>query len=321
LLEIPNIPHESVQVGETEDENVVLKTWGDVPSFHFEPQPHLDIAADLHMLDFEAASRVTGSRFVFHKGAGARLERALFNFMLDMHTEEHDYTEMLTPYLVHEQSMLGTGQLPKFAADAFKVEETDFYLIPTSEVPVTNFYRETILDGEELPLAYAAFSACFRSEAGAAGRDTRGLIRQHQFNKVELVRFVKPEDSYAALEMLATHAETVLQRLELPYRVLSMCTADLGFTAAKKYDLEVWSPGQKRWLEVSSCSNFTDFQARRMQLRYKNAKGKIEMLHTLNGSGLALPRVVAALLEACQQEDGRVAVPEVLQSYMGREWL
>jgi seryl-tRNA synthetase len=318
LLRIPNIPHESVPVGETENDNVVLKTWGDVPSFHFEPQPHWDIAADLHMLDFEAASRVTGSRFVFHKGAGARLERALFNFMLDMHTEEHDYTEMLTPYLVHEQSMLGTGQLPKFAADAFKVEETDFYLIPTAEVPVTNFYRETILDGEELPLAYAAFSACFRSEAGAAGRDTRGLIRQHQFNKVELVRFVKPEDSYAALEMLATHAETVLQRLELPYRVLSMCTADLGFTAAKKYDLEVWLPSSDTYREISSCSNFEDFQARRANIRFRREKGsKPEFVHTLNGSGLAVGRTMAALLEHYQQEDGSVRIPDALQPYMG----
>ncbi|WP_413782831.1 serine--tRNA ligase [Caldibacillus thermoamylovorans] len=266
----------------------------------------------------KSAAKVTGSRFTFLKGQGAKLERALISFMLDLHTEEHGYTEMLPPYLVNRASLTGTGQLPKFEEDAFLVEKEDYFLIPTAEVPVTNYHRDEILSGEELPLNYVAYSACFRSEAGSAGRDTRGLIRQHQFNKVELVKFVKPEDSYEELEKLTGHAEKVLQLLKLPYRVMSMCTADLGFTAAKKYDLEVWLPSYNTYREISSCSNFEDFQARRANIRFRREpKGKPEFVHTLNGSGLAIGRTVAAILEKYQQADGRVLIPEVLQSYMG----
>ncbi len=266
----------------------------------------------------KSAAKVTGSRFTFLKGQGAKLERALISFMLDLHTEEHGYTEMLPPYLVNRASLTGTGQLPKFEEDAFLVEKEDYFLIPTAEVPVTNYHRDEILSGEELPLNYVAYSACFRSEAGSAGRDTRGLIRQHQFNKVELVKFVKPEDSYEELEKLTGHAEKVLQLLKLPYRVMSMCTADLGFTAAKKYDLEVWLPSFNTYREISSCSNFEDFQARRANIRFRREpKGKPEFVHTLNGSGLAIGRTVAAILENYQQADGRVLIPEVLQSYMG----
>lgn len=266
----------------------------------------------------KSAAKVTGSRFTFLKGQGAKLERALISFMLDFHTEEHGYTEMLPPYLVNRASLTGTGQLPKFEEDAFLVEKEDYFLIPTAEVPVTNYHRDEILSGEELPLNYVAYSACFRSEAGSAGRDTRGLIRQHQFNKVELVKFVKPEDSYEELEKLTGHAEKVLQLLKLPYRVMSMCTADLGFTAAKKYDLEVWLPSYNTYRKISSCSNFEDFQARRANIRFRREpKGKPEFVHTLNGSGLAIGRTVAAILENYQQADGRVLIPEVLQSYMG----
>ncbi|WP_425278830.1 serine--tRNA ligase [Caldifermentibacillus hisashii] len=266
----------------------------------------------------KSAAKVTGSRFTFLKGQGAKLERALISFMLDLHTEEHGYTEMLPPYLVNRASLTGTGQLPKFEEDAFLVEKEDYFLIPTAEVPVTNYHRDEILSGEELPLNYVAYSACFRSEAGSAGRDTRGLIRQHQFNKVELVKFVKPEDSYEELEKLTGHAEKVLQLLKLPYRVMSMCTADLGFTAAKKYDLEVWLPSYNTYREISSCSNFEDFQARRANIRFRREpKGKPEFVHTLNGSGLAIGRTVAAILENYQQADGRVLIPEVLQPYMG----
>lgn len=266
----------------------------------------------------KSAAKVTGSRFTFLKGQGAKLERALISFMLDLHTEEHGYTEMLPPYLVNRASLTGTGQLPKFEEDAFLVEKEDYFLIPTAEVPVTNYHRDEILSGEELPLNYVAYSACFRSEAGSAGRDTRGLIRQHQFNKVELVKFVKPEDSYEELEKLTGHAEKVLQLLKLPYRVMSMCTADLGFTAAKKYDLEVWLPSYNTYREISSCSNFEDFQARRANIRFRREpKGKPEFVHTLNGSGLAIGRTVAAILVNYQQVDGRVLIPEVLQSYMG----
>ncbi|WP_412679366.1 serine--tRNA ligase [Caldifermentibacillus hisashii] len=266
----------------------------------------------------KSAAKVTGSRFTFLKGQGAKLERALISFMLDLHTEEHGYTEMLPPYLVNRASLTGTGQLPKFEEDAFLVEKEDYFLIPTAEVPVTNYHRDEILSGEELPLNYDAYSACFRSEAGSAGRDTRGLIRQHQFNKVELVKFVKPEDSYEELEKLTGHAEKVLQLLKLPYRVMSMCTADLGFTAAKKYDLEVWLPSYNTYREISSCSNFEDFQARRANIRFRREpKGKPEFVHTLNGSGLAIGRTAAAILENYQQADGRVLIPEVLQPYMG----
>jgi len=318
MLSIPNIPHESVPIGESEDDNVEIRKWGEGNDFTFEVKPHWDIADRLGILDFERASKVTGSRFVFYKGLGARLERALFNFMLDLHVEEHGYQEILPPLMVNRASMTGTGQLPKFEEDAFRIESEDYFLIPTAEVPVTNLHRDEILDGLELPINYAAFSACFRSEAGSAGRDTRGLIRQHQFNKVELVKFVKPEDSYEELEKLTGHAEKVLQLLGLPYRVLSMCSADLGFTAAKKYDIEVWLPSYKTYREISSCSNFEGFQARRANIRFRrDPKAKPEHVHTLNGSGLAIGRTVSAILENYQQEDGSVIIPEVLRPYMG----
>jgi seryl-tRNA synthetase len=318
MMRIPNIPHDSVPIGDSEDDNVEIRKWGEVPSFNFEAKAHWDIATDLKIVDFERAAKVTGSRFAFYLGLGARLERALINFMMDLHSEEHGYAEMLPPYLANRTSLTGTGQLPKFEEDAFLVNEEDYFLIPTSEVPVTNYYRDEILGGEQLPQAFAAFSACFRSEAGSAGRDTRGLIRQHQFNKVELVRFVKPEESYEQLELLTGHAEKVLQLLGLPYRVLNMCTADLGFTAAKKYDLEVWLPSYGEYKEISSCSNFEDFQARRAGIRFRREVGaKPEYVHTLNGSGLALGRTVAAILENYQQADGTVVVPEALVPYMG----
>jgi len=318
LLSIPNIPHESVPVGETEDDNIEAWKWGEIRDFAFEPKAHWDIATNLNILDFERAGKVTGSRFVFYQGLGARLERALFSFMLDLHTDEHGYKEVLPPYLVNRASMTGTGQLPKFEEDAFRIESEDFFLIPTAEVPVTNMHRDEIMNGEELPIKYAAFSACFRSEAGSAGRDTRGLIRQHQFNKVELVKFVKPEESYEELEKLTKNAEKVLQLLKLPYRVMSMCTGDLGFTAAKKYDIEVWIPSYNTYREISSCSNFESFQARRANIRFRrDPKGKPEYVHTLNGSGLAIGRTVAAILENYQQEDGSVVIPEVLRPYMG----
>ncbi|WP_026674059.1 serine--tRNA ligase [Alkalihalobacterium bogoriense] len=317
MMRLPNIPHDSVPIGQTEDDNVEIRTWGDKPQFSYEPEPHWDIATKLGILDFERASKVTGSRFVFYKGLGARLERALINFMMDLHQDEHGYEEVLPPYMVNRASMTGTGQLPKFEEDAFKIREEDYFLIPTAEVPVTNLHRDEILQAEQLPISYTAYSANFRSEAGSAGRDTRGLIRQHQFNKVELVRFVKPEDSYAELETLTGHAEKVLQLLKLPYRVMSMCTGDLGFTAAKKYDLEVWLPSYNTYREISSCSNFEDFQARRANIRFRReAKGKTEFVHTLNGSGLALGRTVAAIIENYQQQDGSILVPEVLQPYM-----
>lgn len=318
LMSIPNIPHESTPVGESEDDNVEIRKWGEVREFDFEPKAHWDLGTDLDILDFENAAKVTGSRFVFYKKLGARLERALINFMMDLHSNEHGYEEMLPPYMVNRASMTGTGQLPKFEEDAFLIEAEDYFLIPTAEVPVTNYHREDILKVEDLPRKYTAFSACFRSEAGSAGRDTRGLIRQHQFNKVELVQFVKPEDSYEALEKLTGNAEEVLRRLELPYRVLSMCTADLGFTAAKKYDLEVWIPSYNSYREISSCSNFESFQARRANIRFRREPGsKPEYVHTLNGSGLALGRTVAAILENYQDADGSVRIPKVLQGYMG----
>ena len=317
LFSIPNIPHESVPIGETEDDNVEVRAWGDKKSFNFEPKPHWDIGTDLQILDFERASKVTGSRFVFYKGMGARLERALINFMIDHHVDEYGYVEMIPPFIVNRESMIGTGQLPKFEEDAFKIADMDYFLIPTSEVPATNYHRDEILTEEELPKKYVANSACFRSEAGSAGRDTRGLIRQHQFNKVELIQFVKPEDSYDVLEQLTSHAEKILQLLELPYRVMSMCTADLGFTAAKKYDIEVWIPTQETYREISSCSNFEAFQARRAKIRYRNADKKVEYVHTINGSGLAVGRTVTAILENNQQADGSVLIPEVLRPYMG----
>lgn len=318
MMHLPNIPHESVPVGESEDDNVEVYKWGETRDFDFEAKPHWDLATDLQIVDFERAAKVTGSRFVFYRGLGARLERALMSFMMDLHVEEHGYEEMLPPVIVNRDSLTGTGQLPKFEEDVFKLADTDYFMIPTAEVPVTNFYRDEILDADMLPKGFVAYSACFRSEAGSAGRDTRGLIRQHQFNKVELVRFVKPEDSYDELEKLTGHAEKVLQLLGLPYRKLMMCTADLGFTAAKKYDLEVWMPTQNMYREISSCSNFEDFQARRANIRFRREHGaKPEYVHTLNGSGLAIGRTVAAILENFQQADGSVLIPEVLQPYMG----
>lgn len=317
MLGIPNIPHESVPFGEDEDDNEEVRQWGDLPEFSFEPQAHWDVGTNLGILDFERAAKVAGSRFVFYKGLGARLERALINFMMDYHTDNHGYVEMIPPFLANRESMTGTGQLPKFEEDAFLIEEWDYFLVPTSEVPVTNFHRDEILSLEDLPKKYVAYSACFRSEAGSAGRDTRGLIRQHQFNKVELVQFVKPEDSYETLEQLTGHAEKILQLLGLPYRVMNMCTADLGFTAAKKYDIEVWIPTQNKYREISSCSNFESFQARRAGIRYRDEDGKVQFAHTLNGSGLAVGRTLTAILENYQQEDGSVVVPEVLRPYMG----
>lgn len=317
LLSIPNMPHASVPVGRTEEENVEVRRSGDIPTFDFEVKPHWEVAQDLGILDFEAAAKVTGSRFVFYKGLGARLERALINFMMDLHSDEHGYEEMLPPYIVNRDSLTGTGQLPKFEEDVFKVENSEYFLIPTAEVPVTNYHREDILTNEQLPVNFVAFSACFRSEAGSAGRDTRGLIRQHQFNKIELVKLVKPEDSYEELEKLTGHAERVLQLLKLPYRVLSLCTGDIGFTSAKTYDLEVWLPNSGAYREISSCSNFEDFQARRANIRFRrDTKAKPEFVHTLNGSGLALGRTVAAILENYQQADGSIIVPDVLVPYM-----
>ncbi|NOU90300.1 serine--tRNA ligase [Paenibacillus sp. LMG 31460] len=317
LLSIPNMPHASVPVGRTEEENVELRRVGEIPQFDYEVKPHWEVAQELGILDFEAAAKVTGSRFVFYKGLGARLERALINFMMDLHSDEHGYEEMLPPYIVNRESLTGTGQLPKFEEDVFKIENSDYFLIPTAEVPVTNYHREDILTNEQLPVNFVAFSACFRSEAGSAGRDTRGLIRQHQFNKIELVKLVKPEDSYDELERLTGHAERVLQLLKLPYRVLSLCTGDIGFTSAKTYDLEVWLPNSGAYREISSCSNFEDFQARRANIRFRrDAKAKPEFVHTLNGSGLALGRTVAAILENYQQADGSIQVPDVLIPYM-----
>jgi len=321
LLLIPNIPHESVPVGKDETENAEIRRWGKIPEFSFKPKNHWEIGEDLEILDFERAGKIAGTRFVICKGIGARLERALINFMLDLHTKEFGYIEIFPPLLVNRDSMTGTGQLPKFEDDLFKLEgDRGFLLIPTAEVPVTNIHREEILKEEDLPIYYVSYTPCFRREAGSYGKDTRGLIRQHQFNKVELVKFVKPEDSYNELESLTNNAEEVLKRLGLPYRVVSLCTGDLGFAAAKTYDIEVWFPAQEKYREVSSCSNFEDFQARRAGIRFKR-KGKkgTEFVHTLNGSGLAIGRTVAALLENFQQEDGSVIIPDVLRDYMGIE--
>ncbi len=318
LLTFPNIPLEGVPVGHCEEENVPARFHGEPPAFDFEPKAHWDIGTGLGILDFERAGKVTGSRFAFLIGEGARLERALINFMLDLHTGKHDYIEVFPPFMAHRHSMVGTGQLPKFEEDAFRVQGTDYYLIPTAEVPVTNLHREEIIDGDKLPICYAAYSACFRAEAGAHGRDTRGLIRQHQFNKVELVKFTRPEDSKVELEKLVADAEEVLKLLGLPYRVVLMCTGDLGFAAAKKYDLEVWLPAYNTYREISSCSNFWDFQARRAEIRYRPGVGeKARFVHTLNGSGVAVGRTVAAILENYQQADGSVVIPEVLRPYMG----
>lgn len=318
LLSIPNVPHESVPVGASEEDNVELRRVGEQPKFDFEPKAHYDIAQELGILDFERAAKVTGSRFTFYRGLGARLERALISFMMDLHSDKHGYEEILPPYIVNRDSLVGTGQLPKFAEDLFKLEDTDYFLIPTAEVPVTNIHRDEILDAGELTKGFVAYSSCFRSEAGAAGRDTRGLIRQHQFNKVELVKLTKPEDSYDELEKLTADAERVLQLLGLPYRVLVLCTGDMGFGSAKTYDLEVWIPSANTYREISSCTNFEDFQARRAAIRFRREpKSKPELVHTLNGSGLAIGRTVAALLENYQQADGSVVIPEVLRPYMG----
>ena len=318
LLTIPNIPADDVPVGADDSANPVVRTWGEPGKFDFEPKAHWDIGEGLNIIDFERGVKVSGTRYIFYRGLGARLERAVISFFLDLHTEKHGYTEMFPPFIVNGASMQGTGQLPKFAEDMFKLENGDMYLIPTAEVPVTNYHRDEILNVAELPIKYTAYSGCFRAEAGAAGRDTRGLIRMHQFNKVELVKFTKPEESWAELEKLTIDAEEVLQLLGLPYRVVRLCTGDLGFSSATTYDLEVWLPAANCYREISSCSNFLDFQARRANIRFRrDAKAKPEFVHTLNGSGVAVGRTVAAILENYQQADGSVIVPEVLRKYMG----
>ena len=318
LMGLPNIPHVSVPVGKDESDNPEEKQVGERPAFDFEPKAHWDIGTRLRILDFDRAAKMTGARFSLSRGAGARMERALINFMLDIQTGEHGYTEILPPFMVNVQSMTNTGQLPKFKEDLFKLEGWNYFLIPTAEVPVTNIHQGEILDEADLPLLYTAYTPCFRSEAGSYGKDTRGLIRQHQFNKVELVKLTTPEESYPELEKLLNDAETILQRLGLAYRVITLCTGDLGFSAAKTYDIEVWMPAQGVYREISSCSNFEDFQARRANIRYrrKGRKGT-SLVHTLNGSGLAVGRTVAAILENCQQEDGAVVIPEGLRPYMG----
>ena len=317
LLSLPNIPDISVPIGKSENDNIEIRLWGEPTKFDFEPKAHWDIGESLDIIDFERGAKVTGARFSFYKGLGARLERALINFMLDLHTSQHNYIEVFPPFIANQDSMQGTGQLPKFAEDMFKLEGTNYYLIPTAEVPVTNLYRDEILDGEKLPICHVAYSACFRAEAGAAGRDTRGLIRQHQFNKVEMVKFCHPDTSFEELEKLGLNAEKVLQLLELPYRLINLCSGDLGFSAAKTFDLEVWLPCYQTYREISSCSNFIDFQARRAGIKFKIGKGKPQYVHTLNGSGLAIGRTLAAVLENYQQSDGSVKVPKVLQPYMG----
>lgn len=318
LMLVPNMPLPSVPVGKDENDNPVVRTWGEIQKMDFNPLPHWDIGENLGILDFSRAAKVAGARFALYLGLGAQLERALINFMLDIHTREHGYTEVLPPFMVNTASMTGTGQLPKFKEDLFKIEGWDFYLIPTAEVPVTNIYREEILNEEDLPIYHVAYTPCFRSEAGSHGKDTRGLTRQHQFNKVEMVKFTRPEDSDDELEKLTRNAEEILRRLELPYRVITLCTGDLGFSAAKTYDIEVWLPGHSLYREISSCSSFGDFQGRRAAIRFKR-KGMTgtEIVHTLNGSGLAVGRCVVAILENCQQADGSVVIPEALRPYMG----
>ena len=319
LLSIPNTPHPSVPDGLDDTDNLEMRRFLKPTAFSFAPKPHWDLGEALDILDFERGASVTGARFLFYKGLGSRLERSVYNFMLNTHTEQSGYREVFPPYIVHERSMYGTGQLPKFAEDMFKLEGTDYYLIPTAEVPVTNMYRESILEGAALPIKHCAYSACFRAEAGSAGRDTRGLIRVHQFNKVELVKFVEPQTSYDELEKLTADAEKILQLLKLPYRVVTLCAGDLGFSSAKTYDIEVWMPSYNRYVEISSCSNFEDFQARRAGIRFRDKSGKTELVHTLNGSGLAVGRTVAAILENYQRADGSIAVPDVLQPYMGTD--
>jgi seryl-tRNA synthetase len=318
LLGLPNLPHESVPVGASSDDNPVVRTWGEAPSFRFTPRPHWEVGEALGILDFERAAKIAGARFALLKGAGARLERALINFMLDLHTREHGYLEVLPPFMTNRAAMTGTGQLPKFQDDLFKLEGWDYFLVPTAEVPVTNIHRDEVLREEDLPLYYTAYTPCFRSEAGSYGKDVRGLIRQHQFNKVELVKFTTPETSYGELESLLLNAEQVLKELGLHYRVVVLCTGDMGFAAAKTYDIEVWLPSQNLYREISSCSNFEDFQARRAGIRFRRAGAKgTELAHTLNGSGLAVGRTLVAILENCQQEDGSVLIPEKLRPYMG----
>ncbi len=318
LLRIPNIPHEETPVGASETDNREVKRWGDLPTFDFEPKAHWDIGEGLGILDFERGTKITGTRFTLYRGAAAKLERALINFMLDLHTGEHKYVEILPPLMVNRDSMTGTGQLPKFEDDLFHLDDPDYFLIPTAEVPVTNIHRNEILAGSDLPVCYTAYTPCFRKEAGSYGKDTRGLIRQHQFNKVELVKFVKPEESDAELAKLLDNAEEVLRRLKLPYRVVDLCSGDLGFSAARTFDIEVWLPGQATYREISSCSNFRDYQARRAAIRFRREEGdKPELVHTLNGSGLAVGRTLVAILENYQQADGSVLVPEALRPYLG----
>lgn len=317
MYTIPNIPNETVPDGDSDEDNVEIRKFMEPTKFDFEPKAHWDLGKDLNILDSETAAKITGARFHVYKDLGARLERAIMNYFLDTHTSR-GYKEIFPPFMVHRNSMIGTGQLPKFEEDAFKVANTDYFLVPTAEVPVTNMHRDEIINGDDLPLKYCAYTACFRAEAGSAGRDTRGLIRQHQFNKVELVKFTKPEDSYEELEKLTAEAEYVLQGLKLPYRVVKICIGDLGFTAAMKYDIEVWMPSYGRYVEISSCSNFEDFQARRANIKYKNSpKDKAQFVHTLNGSGVAIGRTTAAILENYQNEDGSITIPDVLVPYMG----
>lgn len=319
LLGIPNLPHVSVPVGKSEDDNVEVRRWGEPKHFDFEPKDHVDLGAAFGQLDFDTAAKITGARFSLMSGSLARLHRALIQFMLDLHTQEHGYTEVYVPYLVNAESLRGTGQLPKFEQDLFALKgEQNYYLIPTAEVPVTNIVRDTIISADYLPRKYVAHTPCFRSEAGSYGKDTRGMIRQHQFEKVELVQIVRPQDSYAALENLTSHAETVLQKLDLPYRVMALSTGDMGFSSSKTYDIEVWLPSQKRYREISSCSSFEDFQARRMQARWRNPEtGKPELVHTLNGSGLAVGRTLVAVMENYQDKDGNIHIPDGLRTYMG----
>jgi seryl-tRNA synthetase len=317
LLMVPNLPHESVPKGMDSSENAEVRRWGEIPEFGFEPKPHWDLGEELGILDFKCGAKIAGARFTLYWDLGAKLERALINFMLDLHTREHGYREVLPPFMVNRVTMTGTGQLPKFEEELFKVEGTDYFLIPTAEVPVTNIHQDEVLEENILPLYYTAYTPCFRKEAGSYGKDTRGLIRQHQFNKVELVKFTKPEHSYDELEKLLSNAEEVLKRLKLPYRVVNLCSGDLGFSASKTYDIEVWLPGEDTFKEISSCSNFEDFQARRAKIRYRiSGKSKTEYVHTLNGSGLAVGRTLVAILENYQQADGSVVIPEVLRPYL-----
>jgi len=317
LLVVPNLPHTSVPVGKDSSDNVEVRRWGEIPKFDFEPKAHWDLGEELGILDFKNGAKITGARFTLYWDLGAKLERALINFMLDLHTREHGYREVLPPFMVNRTTMTGTGQLPKFEEELFKVEGTDYFLIPTAEVPVTNIHQDEVIEEKLLPLYYTAYTPCFRKEAGSYGKDTRGLIRQHQFNKVELVKFTKPESSYDELEKLLSNAEEVLKRLKLPYRVVNLCSGDLGFSASKTYDIEVWLPGQNTFKEISSCSNFEDFQARRAKIRYRiSGKSKTEYVHTLNGSGLAVGRTLVAILENYQRADGSVAIPEVLRAYL-----